>query len=414
MNEEYGQAKNRAALLSLLAACLLTAIKLVVGIATNSLGILSEALHSGLDLLAAAMTLYAVRISSRPADDRHPYGHGKIENLSALGETVLLFVICIWVVYEGVGRLLSGDTPVAPSIWGIIVMGISIVIDVNRVRVLKKVAKETRSQALEADALHFSTDILSSAVVLVGVGAVWLAAKLQLPEPVHRVLVQADTVAALLVALIIFRASLHMAREAINMLMDSGSTEEQQAICEAVKRLPGVQDVQRVRLRSSGPHYFVDLTVGVDPAIRVSAGHKIAHDAELAVDGILPGADVTVHVEPVRSGQKEDPFAVVQRVASIQGLAIHDVQILRSGAGTLVEVHVEVPGQEAFCEAHKRVRAFEEALQTSLPQAGIVTHIDPEESGDVQEEAAPAQTAVADLAWKEVEQAVAQASIRKK
>ena len=262
MNEEHSQAKNRAALVSLLAACLLTAIKLVVGIYTNSLGILSEALHSGLDLLAAAMTLYAVRLSSRPADARHPYGHGKVENLSALGETVLLFVICVWVVYEGAGRLLSGDTPVAPSIWGIIVMGISIVIDVNRVRVLKKVAKETRSQALEADALHFSTDILSSAVVLVGVGAVWLAAKLQLPEPVHKILVQADTVAALLVALIIFRASLHMAREAINMLMDSGSTEEQQAICEAVKHLPGVQDVQRVRLRSSGPHYFVDLAVG--------------------------------------------------------------------------------------------------------------------------------------------------------
>ena len=168
MNEEHSQAKNRAALVSLLAACLLTAIKLVVGVYTNSLGILSEALHSGLDLLAAAMTLYAVRLSSRPADARHPYGHGKVENLSALGETVLLFVICIWVVYEGAGRLLSGDTPVAPSIWGIIVMGISIVIDVNRVRVLKKVAKETRSQALEADALHFSTDILSSAVVLVG------------------------------------------------------------------------------------------------------------------------------------------------------------------------------------------------------------------------------------------------------
>ena len=406
MNEEHSQAKNRAALVSLLAACLLTAIKLVVGIYTNSLGILSEALHSGLDLLAAAMTLYAVRLSSRPADARHPYGHGKVENLSALGETVLLFVICVWVVYEGAGRLLSGDTPVAPSIWGIIVMGISIVIDVNRVRVLKKVAKETRSQALEADALHFSTDILSSAVVLVGVGAVWLAAKLQLPEPVHKILVQADTVAALLVALIIFRASLHMAREAINMLMDSGSTEEQQAICEAVKHLPGVQDVQRVRLRSSGPHYFVDLTVGVDPAIRVSEGHKIAHDAELAVDAILPGADVTVHVEPVRSGQKEDPFTVVQRVASIQGLAVHDVQILRSGAGTLVEVHVEVPGQEAFCEAHKRGRAFEEALHSALPQAGIVTHIDPEERGDVQEEAAPAQTAVAELAWKEVEQAV--------
>ena len=394
-------------MVSLLAACLLTAIKLVVGIYTNSLGILSEALHSGLDLLAAAMTLYAVRLSSRPADARHPYGHGKVENLSALGETVLLFVICVWVVYEGAGRLLSGDTPVAPSIWGIIVMGISIVIDVNRVRVLKKVAKETRSQALEADALHFSTDILSSAVVLVGVGAVWLAAKLQLPEPVHKILVQADTVAALLVALIIFRASLHMAREAINMLMDSGSTEEQQAICEGSEASAGRPGRAACAFAFQRSALFCGSDRGGRPRPYASVkGTKIAHDAELAVDAILPGADVTVHVEPVRSGQKEDPFTVVQRVASIQGLAVHDVQILRSGAGTLVEVHVEVPGQEAFCEAHKRVRAFEEALHSALPQAGIVTHIDPEERGDVQEEAAPAQTAVAELAWKEVKQAV--------
>lgn len=406
MNEEHSQAKNRAALASLLAACLLTGIKLAVGVYTNSLGILSEALHSGLDLLAAAMTLYAVRLSSRPADARHPYGHGKVENLSALGETVLLFVICIWVVYEGAVRLLSGETPVTPSVWGMVVMGISIIIDVNRVRVLRKVAKETRSQALEADALHFSTDILSSAVVLVGVAAVWLAATLQLPEPVHRILVQADTVAALLVALIIFRASLRMAREAINMLMDSGSTEEQQAIIEAVQSLPGVETVQRVRLRSSGPHYFVDLAVGVDQAIRVSTGHKIAHDAELAVDAILPGADVTVHVEPVQGGQKGDPFTVVQHVASIQGLAIHDVQIMRSGEESLVEVHVEVPGQEPFSQAHTRVHFFEEQLRTVLPHARVLTHIEPEEGGDCQGEATPAQEALSELAWKEVEQAV--------
>ena len=239
-----------------------------------------------------------------------------------------------------------------------------------------------------------------------GVGAVLAAAKLQLPEPVHKVLVQADTVAALLVALIISGpASIWPGKPSI-WLMDSGSTEEQQAICEAVKHLPASRTCSVCVCVPAGPHNFVDLTVGVDPAIRVSEGHKIAHDAELAVDAILPGADVTVHVEPVRSGQKEDPFTVVQRVASIQGLAIHDVQILRSGAGTLVEVHVEVPGQEAFCEAHKRVRTFEEALHAALPQAGIVTHMDPEERGDVQEEATPAQTAVAELAWKEVEQAV--------
>ena len=164
--------KSRAAMFSLLAALGLTSIKLAVGLYTNSLGILSEALHSGLDLLAAALTLAAVRISAKPADSRHPYGHGKAENLSALAQTVLLFATCVWVVYEGVQRLASGSSPVVPSLWGVGVMAISMAVDINRVRVLRRVAKNFNSQALEADALHFSTDILSSAVVLVGVLAV--------------------------------------------------------------------------------------------------------------------------------------------------------------------------------------------------------------------------------------------------
>ncbi len=199
--------KNHAALTSLWAAFALTVVKLAVGLHTNSLGILSEALHSGLDMLAAAMTLVAVRVASRPADARHPYGHGKIENLSALAQTLLLFLTCFWVVHEGVQRLLAGASPVTPSLWGVGVMALSIAVDVNRVRVLRRVAKKYKSQALEADALHFSTDILSSAVVLVGVLAVWLASALNVSGPMHDVLVQADTVAALLVAVIIFRAS---------------------------------------------------------------------------------------------------------------------------------------------------------------------------------------------------------------
>ena len=237
---EADKEKHQAAWISVLAALLLTAVKLAVGLATNSLGILSEALHSGLDLLAAIMTLMAVRISSRPADASHPFGHGKVENLSALAETLLLFATCFWVVYEGLHRLIEGGSPVEPSIWGMLVMAFSVALDINRVRILRKVAAKHKSQALEADALHFATDILSSFVVLVGVSAVWLADKLALDGTVARLLTQADTVAALIVAVIIFQASIRMARAAINTLMDSGSVEEQEAIRERVERVPGI------------------------------------------------------------------------------------------------------------------------------------------------------------------------------
>lgn len=217
--------KKRAALMSLLAAVFLTSFKLVIGLYTNSLAILSEALHSGLDLLAAIMTFYAIRISSMPAERRHPYGHGKVENLSALGETILLFVVCIYVGFEGTNRLLSHSSPVMPSLWGVAVMAVSMAVDINRVRVLRKAAKQANSQALAADALHFATDILASATVFVGVLAVWLADFLNLPPQVRHIVNQADTVAALIVAVIIFKVSLTMCRSAVDYLMDSGSEE---------------------------------------------------------------------------------------------------------------------------------------------------------------------------------------------
>ena len=175
----------------------------------------------------------------------------KVENLSALAETLLLFATCFWVVYEGLHRLIEGGSPVEPSIWGMLVMAFSVALDINRVRILRKVAAKHKSQALEADALHFATDILSSFVVLVGVSAVWLADKLALDGTVARLLTQADTVAALIVAVIIFQARIRMARAAINTLMDSGSVEEQEAIRERVERVPGILAVQRVRQRTS-------------------------------------------------------------------------------------------------------------------------------------------------------------------
>lgn len=400
--------KSRAAMLSLLAALGLTSIKLAVGLYTNSLGILSEALHSGLDLLAAVLTLAAVRISAKPADSRHPYGHGKAENLSALAQTVLLFATCAWVVYEGVQRLASGSSPVVPSLWGVGVMAISMTVDINRVRVLRRVAKNFNSQALEADALHFSTDILSSAVVLVGVLAVWLAQALQLPAPISRVLSQADTVAALLVAAIIFRASMHMASDAVNMLMDSASSQASEAIVGAVRKIAGISEVRRVRVRTSGPQSFVDLTVGVAPGLKVSDGHRLAHEAEEAVAGVLPGADVTVHVEPRKSCRidENNPFALVQVAASEHGLAVHDVHILSADSACHIELHVELPGQMPFDRAYARVKAFEDTLREALPGVEIVSHMEPKAPSAALEPGASVSVPFSEMAWREIKAAV--------
>ncbi|MDR2056546.1 MAG: cation-efflux pump [Desulfovibrio sp.] len=384
-------AKSRAALASLLAALGLTALKLGAGLYTGSLGILFEALHSGLDLLAAGMTLAAVRIADTPPDAGHPYGHGKIENLSALAETLLLVASCFWVGYEGTLRLLGDEAASTPSLLGVGVMAISVAVDVNRVRVLRRVARQHKSQALEADALHFSTDILSSGIVLVGVFAVWLADTLHFPAPLHKIFVQADTLAAFIVALVILRASLRMALEAVGALMDSGSAKEENAVTRAVRAVPGITAMRRLRLRSSGPLTFVDMTVGVEPDIRVSEGHRLAHEAEKAVEGVLPGSDVTIHVEPLSADSlcSVDPFELVNRTAQEHALAAHDVHVLRDGARTRIELHVELPAALSFAEAYARVHAFETALRGRLPDAHVLTHLEPEGSaGDRSVEAA--------------------------
>lgn len=397
--------KNRAALMSVWAALALTVVKLCVGLHTNSLGILSEALHSGLDLLAAVMTFGAVRMAARPADQGHPYGHGKIENLSALAETVLLFGVCYWVVQEGVGRLLSGASPVAPSLWGVGVMLFSMAVDCNRVRVLRRVARKHKSQALEADALHFATDILSSAVVLVGVAAVWLASALALPDSVRLVLTQADTVAALIVAIIIFRASLGMALKAINALMDCSSASERAAITEAVAALPGIAEVGQVRIRNSGAQAFVDLSVGVAPENSVEDGHRLAHAVEDVIRRHVPGADVTVHVEPHNPPADGNPFVFVQRTASAHGLGVHDVLMQQQAGRRYLELHVELPGTLPFGEAHARVARFEDSLRASWPDAEILTHLEPTACEKASQ--GVVSIPVSEMLWQEIARAAA-------
>ena len=286
--------KNSAALNSVVAAFLLTGLKVVVGLLSGSMGILAEAAHSGLDLAAAIVTCLAVRAASKPPDRDHAYGHGKVENLSALVETLLLLATCAWIIHESCQRLTSRHVQVDASIWAFAVMGISIAVDVSRSRMLYRVAAKHRSQALEADALHFSTDIWSSAVVIVGL----LGVKLAGWYPGLSFLLQADAVAALIVAGMVVVVSARLGLRTIQALLDSSPPGMDEKIRAAVAAMDGVFDCHAVRVRHSGPYYFVDLHITVDGDQPLRAAHALTERVEQAVEAILPGADVTVHPEP--------------------------------------------------------------------------------------------------------------------
>lgn len=365
--------KRGAAMSSVLAAIFLTGMKLVVGLLTGSLGILAEAAHSGLDLVAALVTFLAVRVSGRPADQEHPYGHGKVENLSALFETLLLLVTCVWIIYEAIQRLFFKSVEVDPSLWAFVVMGVSIAIDVSRSRMLYRVAKKYDSQALEADALHFSTDIWSSAVVIVGLVLVLISERLHLPW-----LAKADALAAMAVAGIVVWVSLQLGRRTVTALLDGVPASLLAQVEHQVESVAGVTQVERVRIRRSGPDAFADVQLAVGRETDFERTHAIASQAEAAVRQVLPGADVIVHVEPVRTDH-EGLLTTIRVLAARHGLGAHGIRVYDLGkAGRQVELHLEVSDQLSLEEAHLLATHFEQALHEAEPDAGqIITHIEP-------------------------------------
>jgi cation diffusion facilitator family transporter len=288
--------KKSVALNSVGAAALLTGLKVVVGLWSGSIGILAEAAHSGLDFVAALVTYIAVRASGKPANRQHQYGHGKIENFSALVETLLLLVTCAWIVKESIERLGSKSVHVDASVWAFGVLAISIAVDVSRSRMLQRAAKKHRSQALEADALHFSTDVWSSAVVIVGLIGVRLAAAV----PSLAFLGKADAVAALVVAGIVVFVSLQLGFRSIQALLDAAPADMAEQVKAAVESLAGVHECHAVRIRHSGPNYFVDLHVLTDGSQSLESAHQLTGRIEEKVRTLLPDADTTVHPEPWR------------------------------------------------------------------------------------------------------------------
>ena len=283
---------------SLIAAVALTTLKIIVGVATASLGILAEAAHSALDLVAALVTLLAVRFSARPPDSTHLYGHAKIENLSALFETVLLMVTCAWIVKEAMRRLLFAEVSVEVTVWSYAVMLTSIAVDVSRSRVLARAARKYNSQALEADALHFRTDVWTSAVVILGLICVQAGGALPVRFPALAFLRQADAVAALGVSVLVIWTSLRLGRRTVDALLDRAPEGMEARIAATVVTVPGVRDCHQVRVRHSGPVLFVDLHVLVDGAQTLTQAHSVADEIETAIHELAPGSDVTVHTEP--------------------------------------------------------------------------------------------------------------------
>ena len=284
--ESARKEKNRVAFLSVAAAILLTSFKLVVGLLTGSLGILSEALHSALDFVAAGITWFAVRLSDKPADSDHHYGHGKIENLSALLETVLLLITCVWIIYEAVSRLSSGETHIEVNRWSYIVVITSIVIDISRSRALMRVAKKYNSQALEADALHFSTDIWSSLVVLLGLICANFGIFI------------ADSIAALIVASIVIYISYKLGKRSINVLLDRVPEETYQKIVSILDGLTEIECYHDLKVRAAGAEFFVELNIHVSPELSIPQSHDIAHFIEDKIKAEILRCHVHVHIEP--------------------------------------------------------------------------------------------------------------------
>ncbi len=293
-NSSSEREKTAAALNSVGAAALLTLLKIIVGFGTGSLGILAEAAHSGLDFIAALVTFVAVRAAGRPADDRHHFGHGKIENLSAMVETILLLATCGWIIYESVERLMGRNVHVDASYIAFGIMVVSILVDVSRSRMLKRVADKHRSQALEADALHFSTDVWSSAVVILGLIGVKVAAYV----PALGFLARSDAIAALFVAAIVVWVSLRLGLRTIQALLDEAPAGMAEKIKARVQTVEGVHDCHAVRIRHSGPRYFVDLHVLLDGSQTLEEAHALTDRIEGEVQLVLPDSDVTVHPEP--------------------------------------------------------------------------------------------------------------------
>ena len=358
--------KQSVALISMAASLVLAVAKLAAGLVTGSLGILSEAIHSVLDFGSTVITWFAVRYSDQPPDEEHHYGHHKAESVAALIETGLLFLTTAWIVWEAIKRLWGGGHQVEVTWWAAAIIAASIVIDLNRARALKRVAEKTSSEALEADALHFSSDMWSSIVVLLGLGAVWLG----LPA--------ADAIAALIVSAFVALAGWRLGQRTLATLLDRAPEGATEKIRSLVDETPGVLRLKTLRIRPAGPTLFVSAVVEVARTMPVD---DIVALKQLLLDKVevfYPKADATITANPIAL-DNETVFQKVMLIASQRAIAIHHLTVQQISDRLSVTFDLEVPGETPLKLAHDKASALESAIRRELgPRVEVETHIEPQ------------------------------------
>ncbi len=376
--KEAQREKKMVALSSVGAAIGLTSIKIIVALLTGSLGILAEAAHSGLDLVASLMTYFAVRVADKPPDATHHYGHGKVENLSAFLEAGLLLLTALWIIYEAVRRLIYHEGHVDASLWAFVVMIIAIVVDFTRSRTLLRVARKLGSQALEADALHFNTDIWSSTVVIVGLLIVRLSQSFQLPTWLG----QADAFAALGVSGIVIWVSLRLAKETVDALLDRAPGAFATQVQNSIQNVEGVTEVRRVRVRRAGNKLFADVVIAAPRTYTFEQIHELSERVErAAMEGVHTlspqgEVDVLVHVEPMPS-PSETVMDQIHYLAELQGVHAHDIHVREVSGKLEADFDLEVQSDMDLEEAHNVATQLEQAvLQNNNLLRRVTTHLE--------------------------------------
>ena len=358
--------QRRTALASVVAAAVLIAVKLVVGVAAGSLGLLADAAHSGTDLVAALLTFFAVGVATRPADAAHPYGHGKAEHLAALAEAAFLVLVSLFVGALAVARLAGWITlDVEPAWWAFVALGLVVAIDLFRTLVSYRAARRYESAALYSNALHFGSDLFATVAVLGGL----VAARAGFPE--------GDSIAALFVAVLVVVAASRLIRRNVDVLMDRAPADAVEAAREAIVALEPPVVLRRLRLRQAAGRTFADVVIGVSPGAAVGQGHDAADRVEAAVQRVLPASDIVVHVEPTAVGElRERVRAAAMTVSPVREL--HDVTLIDTDDGIEASLHLKLPGELALDEAHAIAEEVERAIHRDAPEIRAVqTHLEP-------------------------------------
>jgi cation diffusion facilitator family transporter len=359
--------QRRTALVSVAAAVVLIAVKLVTGLAAGSLGLIADAAHSGTDLVAALLTLFAVGVATRPADAGHLYGHGKAEHLAALAEAGFLVLVSLGVAGLAVARLAGWiEVDVEPSWWAFAALAVVIAIDVSRTIVSYRAARRFDSAALLSNALHFGSDLVGSVAVLVGL----VAARAGFPE--------GDSLAALFVAALVIVAAARLIRRNVDVLMDRAPADTVAAARRALALLEPPIALRRLRLRQVGGRAFVDVVIGVSPEAAVGQGHADADRVEAALDRALPGSDVVVHVEPAgaEAELRERVRAAAMTVPQVREL--HNLALIDTQDGIEASLHLKLPAELSLADAHAIAEQVEHAIRRAAPEVcGVQTHLEP-------------------------------------